>query len=586
MATVYSNEVSVGSYNRIRIKCDYSGTSATLTVQFRRTAAYTGTWADSTATLKFNNQSKSASYSYSGNVGTSWVDLRGSISGYTISTSGGTYNWVFNNPSSSSVLGCSGTITIPSQASAPSGLSYSVQSVAWNSVTGKASVSSFGGTGSSLQFIINKTAGSFGDRFAYEVATTATSGTKTCTTSNAVFKSPSNLDTTWPVKGCMTFYPGGWASNTAGLTAGAISSTAQYTPPSPLTSLTKTSSSASTTANEITHTISMTGGTSGSGTTGNNYAVNVDHQYRYSTNGGSSYSDWTSAGTGLTSATKSFTFKSVYGASCKVQARQVYQSKASETKELTFTAQASASPSTPTVSLDSYGKDWVKVKVSISSYGTPSSMSNRYIEGAVLGQNSYGGTYRWATAQASTSNVFTISNSSTTSSTPLTIAPNTKYWYGGYATNRVANAVSKVQGEVVTLPPDITTLTAGEPVLSGNKFTVILSYTNGTGGSAYTESLKYKINGGAEQSTSKTGTLTLNNLEPETTYTVVTYLSTTAGNGASKTVTFTTPVLHKLYGSVNGQTKRVEKLYGSVNGVTKEITKMYGSVNGVTKRIW
>lgn len=119
MATVYSGEVAVGTYNRIRIKCDYSGTSATLTIQFRRTSSYTGTWADTQATLTFNGQSKGAAYSYSGTVGTSWVDLRGAISGYTISTSGGTYNWTFNNPGGYSVLGCSGTITIPSQAVAP-----------------------------------------------------------------------------------------------------------------------------------------------------------------------------------------------------------------------------------------------------------------------------------------------------------------------------------------------------------------------------------------------------------------------------------------------------------------------------------
>lgn len=119
MATVYSGEVAVGTYNRIRIKCDYSGTSATLTIQFRRTSSYTGTWGDTNATLTFNGQTKGAAYSYSGKVGTSWVNLRGAISGYSISTSGGTYNWTFNNPGGSSVLGCSGSITVPSQAVAP-----------------------------------------------------------------------------------------------------------------------------------------------------------------------------------------------------------------------------------------------------------------------------------------------------------------------------------------------------------------------------------------------------------------------------------------------------------------------------------
>ena len=118
MATVYSGEVSVGSYNRIRIKCDYSGTSATLAVQFRRTSSYNGSWSDSGAKLTFNGTTKSAAYSYSGTVGTSWVTLKGNITGYTVSTSGGTYNWSFTNPNGGT-LACSGTLTIPAQATAP-----------------------------------------------------------------------------------------------------------------------------------------------------------------------------------------------------------------------------------------------------------------------------------------------------------------------------------------------------------------------------------------------------------------------------------------------------------------------------------
>lgn len=138
MATAYSSEVSVGSYNRIRIKCDYSGTSATLTIQFRRTSSYTGTWSDSGAKLTFNGTTKSASYSYSGTVGTSWVNLKSNITGYSVSTSGGTYNWSFTNPNGG-VLACSGTLTVPSQATppgtpscSPSSNSASLVNVAWS----------------------------------------------------------------------------------------------------------------------------------------------------------------------------------------------------------------------------------------------------------------------------------------------------------------------------------------------------------------------------------------------------------------------------------------------------------------------
>ena len=145
MATAYSGEVSIGTYNRIRIKCDYSGTSATCTVQFRRTQAYSGWWGDSTAKLTFNGQTKNAGYTYSGTVGTGWVNLV-TVSGYSISTSGGTYNWNFSNPGGG-VLGCSGSIYIPSQGTAPSSLNLSIVDATWNSVTMETVVGNWG-TGS------------------------------------------------------------------------------------------------------------------------------------------------------------------------------------------------------------------------------------------------------------------------------------------------------------------------------------------------------------------------------------------------------------------------------------------------------
>lgn len=117
MATAYSGEVAVGSYNRVRLKVDYSGTSATCTIQFRRTSSWSTTWSDANATLTFNGVTKGAGYSYTGSVGTGWIDLK-TVSGYSVSTSGGNYSWTFSNPSGG-VLGCSGTISIPAQSYAP-----------------------------------------------------------------------------------------------------------------------------------------------------------------------------------------------------------------------------------------------------------------------------------------------------------------------------------------------------------------------------------------------------------------------------------------------------------------------------------
>lgn len=155
MATTYSNEVAVGTYNRIRLKCDYSGTSATISIQFRRTSSWTGTWYDNAATLTFNGQTKSASYSYTGTVGTSWVTLVSNISGYTISSSGGTYSWTFNN-TSGGVLGCSGDITISSQATAPYGgeITSVVPGTDSFTMTGGVASMGTGGTSTTVELVV------------------------------------------------------------------------------------------------------------------------------------------------------------------------------------------------------------------------------------------------------------------------------------------------------------------------------------------------------------------------------------------------------------------------------------------------
>ena len=155
MATTYSNEVAVGTYNRIRLKCDYSGTSATISIQFRRTSSWTGTWYDNSATLTFNGQTKAAAYNYSGTVGTSWVTIVSNISGYTISSSGGTYSWTFSNPSGGT-LGCSGDIKISAQATAPYGGEITSVTPGTDSFTMTGGVASMGtgGTQTAVQLIV------------------------------------------------------------------------------------------------------------------------------------------------------------------------------------------------------------------------------------------------------------------------------------------------------------------------------------------------------------------------------------------------------------------------------------------------
>lgn len=165
MATAYSDEVAVGSYNRIRLRVEYSGTSATCYIEFRRTSAWTTTWADSQASIEFNGTTNSAPYYYSGTVGTSWIQLT-SAGGFSVSTSGGTYGWSFNNPSGG-VLGCSGQIYVPAQFTPPTGVSGST--LTDGTVRGRAkvqvSVNNWGTASSAYAYYACKSANVDGERW-------------------------------------------------------------------------------------------------------------------------------------------------------------------------------------------------------------------------------------------------------------------------------------------------------------------------------------------------------------------------------------------------------------------------------------
>ena len=100
------------------------------------------------------------------------------------------------------------------------------------------------------------------------------------------------------------------------------------------------------------------------------------------------------------------------------------------------------------MSISSRAAESATFSVSLSSYGNPSSANGRYIEAAILAQSSYGATYRYATAQNTSSATITVDNSK---SGGLVIKSNTKYWYGGYASNTQRNN-SIVTGTFYTLP--------------------------------------------------------------------------------------------------------------------------------------
>lgn len=256
---------------------------------------------------------------------------------------------------------------------------------------------------------------------------------------------------------------------------------------------------------------------------------------------------------------------------------------------LSFDASAIA-PSGLTATLGSVSDTSAVITASLSSYGTPSSDANRYIEASILGQSTYGGQYRYDYTKAVKTTTLTIDNNSkTNSSNPLTITPNTSYWYGAYATN-ASLSTSTVSGTFTTLPARITSASVKYdpdgfvvPV-----YRIYLSYASE--GSANDVIRYYKIGDGDWVVGSKTQDI-VNIAASKITETVTVALQRRGGDDgdtAANTyyVTITPFTNAKLYGSVNGRSKKITKLYGSVGGVSKKITKLYGSVDGVAKLIY
>lgn len=263
-----------------------------------------------------------------------------------------------------------------------------------------------------------------------------------------------------------------------------------------------------------------------------------------------------------------------------------------------FTGSGSASITLPTayvapsglaVTLDDFGENWATMTVSISSWGTPSGASGRWLEAGVAGQNAWQSpSLRSAiVSNPGLSTQITVNNSSTKTTT-LTIVGNTKYYYGGHATNTQLTT-STVVGTFVTLPP-APTITVGNITAD----TATLKWSTPADGNAYSKAI---IASGAGLSSetiatvstgsASSGTYSLTGLTEKTKYTITYYAKTTSGSSTTKTVSFTTagnPAV--FYGSASSKAAKIHSFYGSVNGKTSGVRKLYASVDGKTKLIF
>lgn len=489
-------------------------------------------------------------------------------------------------------LTVSGSVTtdaIGGSATYPSGLGVDTISTTWNSVKGRVFLTDYGvGTGTKdLEMIVVTEPYVAGLPQRYHSTTSgATSLNATVNNSSTCGSLSGCID----IKGASDYYIGVYANNGSLVTRYAYPNKV-YTAPAPLQSLTY---SQTQNAADVTISATITGGNST-----NNSSNTVTTQYRYSTDGGSTYTNWASAGTGTAWTAKSASFTCSYGASVVIQARQAYQGQYSEVKQVSFTATTGTAPSAGTVTIT--GSTWESVTLSASdiNYGTPSAAASRKsVVGVSTTVSPY--TYKRETSIGSgTSGTGTVNNSSTSggSGQPFTL----KGMLPVYAYLWVDNtSKSKFVDEKTTayyLPPAPGVVSYTDDFYGyytiryvGDTAKNVADYVT----SDLKRTVRYKIDDGdwvyVDNDISRL-------LDDETVQQIVIPYQSTATVEAwmtykgksSEVSTFSitnTTKNFKLYGSVNGASKEINHLYGSVNGQSKKIVKLYGSVGGVVKEIY
>jgi len=252
-----------------------------------------------------------------------------------------------------------------------------------------------------------------------------------------------------------------------------------------------------------------------------------------------------------------------------------------------------SAPSGATVSIAGSTYNSVSGQFKVSNWGGTGS---GHIEARLYGAS--GTAYLKEEQDNVSSLTTTITNGSTAVDGGITILGCGTYSAETYASNSAGNTTSS--RSTVYTPPAPVSLTYIDPGGSGTKvYPITFTGIAADNTSDYTtselkRSLRYKIGSGVwvtvvnDVQAAITDVSTFNlSLSAGATATVEAWMAYRGLNSqvASVVIANDAPA-NVLYGSVNGQAKKVVKLYGSVNGQAKEITKLYGSVNGVAKKIY
>lgn len=477
---------------------------------------------------------------------------------------------------------------------APSGAGVRFNSATWNTVNITSTVSNWGSGYTDtphLQQIVclpDSTASNWYQRgrLVHDNRTTAKTSTGTVTNSDQAYNGGLTI------KGASNYKVACWASTTVG-ESHALSSVVR-TPPAPLASFTKVSETRGTAA--VATVFRIVGGSST-----DNSANNVVTQYRLSTNGGSTYGNWTNVGAASTAYTaKEFTLNIPYSSNVSIQARQYYSSDTNATAAvtLTYTALGPVAPSNPTVTVNSKTWNSANLTGTIDDYGYPSTANNRTINIGLALTASTSAASMEVRNRGATSAAVTVNQNSTAVRGGFTFKGMMTVYPYNYASNTQAD--SHVFGNAEILPPAPGQLSYSIDPNNISQQTITYVGVAANNDANYDPTLLKRTVRYADATDPTNWTY----IENDTVVALTTATTQTITVGAQHTITVeawmtydgnqsevstvqltNSSALPKLYCSYRGETKKIAHLYAPVNGATKKLIKLYASVNGVAKLI-
>lgn len=367
---------------------------------------------------------------------------------YECSESGSRKDWTVGYTCSSN-HGANLTLTAFDTATSPTIQSIGVYSSTYNSIYGWCDISSWGSGGSSSQRDAQILAGVTSNTQTSGVFGTwnrlmQSCGSSTYNNGTITNSSTQQGDGTFTLEGMVAYRLAGYATNgPADTRSYPGNQSIRYLPPAPLNSLTHSDTVSSA---GVTSTITVKGSYS------NDY-VYPSTQIRYSTDGGSTYTSWTtinSSNYAWTSVSTNITLP--VASNIVVQARQAYQGMYSGTKEISWTTEGGDPPSLESWSWGSLTYNSATVNIDGINFGAPASASGRYIDAGVMNAtqtNWLTATKRSGRLSNASSGSITVNNSSTGTLELKGLLP-IRF---GYNISNTAFSVDGIGSDVKVLPP-------------------------------------------------------------------------------------------------------------------------------------